>query len=314
MANIQLIGLGMATVDILVRSAGSGLFAHGAALEELALDGGGMACNAMVAAQKLGAAAGFVGIFGGDRLGQLKLKILRESGVDTGRIIQRSMPEDQVVIVHIRTVDGERSFHPVAFDRRQSLDLGELDPAYLTQAEYLLVDGAHEQAALRAAQWVRAAGKKVMLDANATHGPPSAGMRSLVSACDYLICTEGFCQALTGLQDLPAAARAALDSGPGVVVQTSGAKGCDTFTRGGSFHTMAFSVPAVDTTGAGDVFHGAYLVALLNRWELHPAAEFASAAAALKCLKMGRAGYPALAEVIDFMAHSGRPLVIPDGK
>jgi sugar/nucleoside kinase (ribokinase family) len=307
MTILQLVGLGMATVDILARSARSArsadgdLFAPGTGLEELVLDGGGMACNAMVAAKKLGAPAGFVGTFGGDRLGQFKLQVLRESGVDASRIVQRESPDDQVVVVHIHAGDGERSFYPVALDLRQALDPNALDRAYLTQAEYLLVDGAHEEAALRAAQWMHAAGKRVMLDATAAHGPPSPGMRRLVGACHFLVSSAGFCQALTGMDDLPAAARAALDSGPGVVVQTNGASGSDTFTRGETFHTPAFPVQAVDTTGAGDVFHGAYLVALLEGWDLRTSAEFASAAAALKCLKMGRAGYPTRAEVFEKM-------------
>ena len=315
MAILQLVGLGMATVDILVRSAhsarsaGGDLFTPGAALEELVLDGGGMACNAMVAAQKLGATTGFVGAFGGDRLGQLKLQLLRESGVDTSRIEQRDGPDDQVVVVHIHAGNGERSFHPVALDQRQPLDPGRLDPDYLTQAEYLLIDGAHEEAALMAAQWMHAAGKGVMLDATAAHGPPEPGMRRLVNTSDFLICSTGFCQALTGLENLPAAAQAALDSGPRVVVQTHGAEGCYTFTRETAFHTPAFAVRAVDTTGAGDVFHGAYLVALLGGQDIRAAAEFASAAAAIKCLKIGRAGYPTRNEVLAFMRRAGRPLV-----
>ncbi len=298
MANLQLIGLGMATVDILVRSGGSDLFAPGAALESLVLDGGGMACNAMVAAHKLGARTGLVGAFGGDLLGQYKLQLLQESGVDASRVIIRDAPDDQVVVVHIHTADGERSFHPVAFDQRQPLDPRELDQAYLTQAETLLIDAAHEEAAFVAAGWMHAAGKQVMLDATAAHGPPSVGLRRLVSASDFLICSAGFCQVLTGLEDLPAAAQSALDRGPKVVVQTHGADGSDTFTREGAFHTPAFQVQAVDTTGAGDVFHGAYLAALLEGWDLRKAAEFASAAAALKCLKMGRAGYPTRDEVL----------------
>jgi sugar/nucleoside kinase (ribokinase family) len=308
MAAIQLAGLGMATLDILVRSSGSSPFSPGAELEELALDGGGMACNAMVAAQKLGISTGFVGTFGGDRLGQFKLQLLRECGVDTSQIVQRAAPDDQVVVVHIHTGDGERSFHPVAFDRRCPLDPGDLDQAYLTQADYLLIDNAHEDAAFLAAQWMHTAGKLVMLDANVTHGPPSAGLRRLVNTSDLLVCSAGFCQALTRLEDLPAAAQATLDSGPRVVVQTHGASGCDTFTYSSAFHTPAFRVQVVDTTGAGDVFHGAYLAALVYGWDYPAAAEFAAAVAAIKCQKMGRVGYPTLDEALEFMRRAGRPL------
>jgi ribokinase len=72
------------------------------------------------------------------------------------------------------------------------------------------------------------------------------------------------------------------------------------------FATAAFPVPVVDTTGAGDVFHGAYLYGLLRGWDLARTAEFAGATAALKCSGLGgRAGIPRLAEVLSFLAQRG---------
>jgi ribokinase len=68
----------------------------------------------------------------------------------------------------------------------------------------------------------------------------------------------------------------------------------------------AFPVEAVDTTGAGDVFHGGYLFGLLNGWPLRETITFASALAALACTRIGgRAGIPALPEVLTFLAARG---------
>jgi ribokinase len=93
-----------------------------------------------------------------------------------------------------------------------------------------------------------------------------------------------------------------LDEGPETVVVTLGEDGSFTKTRDEAFHSPAFAVPVVDTTGAGDVFHGAYLFGLIRGWDLQTTAVFASAAAALKCIRLGgRAGIPAYEAVIDFL-------------
>jgi sulfofructose kinase len=69
------------------------------------------------------------------------------------------------------------------------------------------------------------------------------------------------------------------------------------------FHQPAFRVRVVDTTGCGDVFHGAFLYGVLRGWDLRRVARFASAVAALKCRKLGgRAGIPRLGEVEEFLA------------
>lgn len=297
MDKLQVIGLGMSTVDILLRARDMSAWHLGMPLDALTIDGGGMACNAMVAAQKLGATAGFIGSFGSDRLGQIKLQILLESGIDSSRIIRREALDDQVVLVHVHHAMGERTFYPLAAAWRKPILPEELDRDYLIQANYLLLDGFHPAAAHQAAQWMRAAGKQVMLDANAHHAHPSNELIRLIRETDYLICSSGFLLALTGKENLAEAAAEALNLGPQVVVQTEGMQGSHTFTREHQFHTPAFAVEVVDTTGAGDVFHGAFLVGLLHGWDLHMIVRFSSAAAALACRKLGRAGFPTLEEV-----------------
>jgi sulfofructose kinase len=85
--------------------------------------------------------------------------------------------------------------------------------------------------------------------------------------------------------------------GPPVVVVTEGERGSWCVSPEGQFHTPAFPVAAVDTTGAGDVFHGAFLFARSRGWDLRPALRLASATAALKCRALGgRAGIPTLEE------------------
>jgi len=91
-----------------------------------------------------------------------------------------------------------------------------------------------------------------------------------------------------------------------VSVVTLGEQGCVCATRDGSFSIPAFDVDVVDTTGAGDVFHGAFSFGLLRGWPLETIARFASAVAAIKCTQLGgRQGIPTLDEAVSFLSAHG---------
>jgi sugar/nucleoside kinase (ribokinase family) len=296
----------MAALDIVLRSQELPAWERGTRLSAVAIGGGGPVATALVAVQRLGVPAGFVGTYGSDRLGQIKRETLVEHGVDVSRALQRPGPENQVVLVNVHEATGERVFSGLSGPGSPPLAVGELDRNYITGAELLHLDGYHAEAALQAARWMRAAGKTVMLDGSSTRGPLSAEMRALVQEANILICGSGFGAALTGLADLWAAGAAILELGPHTVVQTEGKHGSYTVTRRERFHTPAFDVDVVDTTGAGDVFHGAYIVALLRGWDLRTAALFSSAVSAIKCTQLGgRPGIPTLEEALAFLRERG---------
>ncbi len=310
MGTLQLIGLGMATVDILVRSTrsqGSDLFSPGAALEELVLDGGGMACNAMVAAQKLGIATGFVGAFGGDRMGQLKLQLLRDCGVDTSRITPRETPDDQWCRAHPRR--GRRAQFSPGSHRTPP-------PVRPERARPGLPDPGRLLIARRYARGSGFAGGRrgcVPLENRScwTQTPPTVRLRGHAP--------PGRSLRHPGLQRrvLPGPDRAGRTArgGAGSVGERPTDRGPDPgsrrlryFAPETAFHTPAFTVPVIDTTGAGDVFHGAYLAALLEGRSLPGRRNLLRRAAAIKCQRMSRAGYPTRDEVLAFMRQAGRPL------
>ena len=129
---------------------------------------------------------------------------------------------------------------------------------------------------------------------------------TLVEECDILIAGSGFGPALTGLSDLWEVGEAIIEMGPRVVVQTEGKDGAYTVTPDERFHTPSFDVEVLDTTGAGDVFHGAYIVGQLQGWDVRQTAQFATAVSALKLRKLGgRAGIPTFAETLEFLAARG---------
>ena len=147
----------------------------------------------------------------------------------------------------------------------------------------------------------------VMLDIiRASSGRVADRHLAMLPYVDVLISGAGVGKALTGRDDIYSAGRGVLEMGPRIFVETVGLDGCYTVTANEQFHTPAFPVDVIDTTGAGDVFHGAYLIGLQHRWPLKQIAQFSSAVSALKCTRLGgRDGIPTMTEAIDFLNARG---------
>ena len=208
-----------------------------------------------------------------------------------------------MILVYVQAASGERIFIGAPHFSGVAAQVSELDRDYITAAGYLHLDGFHMEAALAAARWMHAAGKRVVLDGSKTGGALGAEMRGAGCPDRYPHLRFGFCACADRRERYYyRAGRAALRCGPAIVVQTEGEAGSYTFAAGEEFHTPAFKVDVVDTTGAGDVFHGAYLVGLLHGWDLRRIATFATAVSALKCAHLGgRAGIPRFDEVVRFI-------------
>ena len=313
MGSPKIVGIGLAALDVVLRMDKMPTWQHAPPLLDFEVRGGGPAGTACVAASKLGAEVGFIGTAGNDKLAELKVASLEEHGVDVSRMVWRNQPEDQIIIVYLDAASGERVFAGVAGRERLGLEPDEIDFEYLLQADFLHRDGRYPRTSLAAARRMHDAGKLVMLDGSSTKGPISDDTAALVCQTDVLICGSGFAPSLTGRESVHEAGRACLEDGPMIVVITEGEKGCYTFTKDEIFHIPAFEVDVADTTGAGDVFHGAYLVALLQGWNPRVSGIFATAAAAIKCSRLGgRVGFPQFEETAEFLRKRG--IQLPGGK
>lgn len=303
---MQIVGIGLSTLDVLIRLGDMPSWEQGGRMREIRLDGGGEVGTAIVTAARLGARVGFVGTAGNDEVADLKMRFLTKENVDVSRVVIRPIPENQIILCFVHKETGERVFCDTGCMFEQQLAVNELDRDYVTSAEFLLIEGFHHEAALQAALWMHEAGKKVMLDAGRADGVVYDSVKDLVRQTDILICSSGFSSALTGIHDIWEAGRAILQMGPTIIVETEGAKGCYTVTSTDRFFTPSYRVAVVDTTGAGDVFHGAYLVGLLHAWDLRTVASFACAVSAIKCTRLGgRFGIPNFEEVLDFLNIQG---------
>jgi sulfofructose kinase len=276
-----------------------------AALRARGAQGGGMVATAMVAVARLGGRAGFIGALGDDPTGDRITAEFIRYGVDVSRMQRQAGKTSHRTTVLVDERTGARSFLS-DFGSVPPVDAAELDMKYVTSAKLLHLSEASE-AALVAARAVRAAGGEVCFDG--THFDPQ--LMELAPLVDYLIVSRFFAAEFlehSGVSgSLLEAARRMRTHGPRVVVVTEGELGSWCASDEGEIHTPAFPVsPIVDTTGAGDVFHGAFLYGRAQGWTLRRCLRLASATAALKCRMLGgRAGIPTLEESQALIDSSG---------
>lgn len=297
---MDVVGLGFTSLDYIGLVPELPSLDIGVPLLDISQQGGGPVAQALVTLARLGASVGFVGRVGDDNPGRLMCVALRDEGVDIHQVqVEIGATSGQCIIL-VDQATGKRS---ICAHRGSVSDISvaSLDLAYLCSGRFLHLDGHSRDAAHVAARAARNAGVEVCLDA----GGPHPGLFDLVRMTDVLIAGERFAEsygdgcAWRGADQL-------LTLGPRLVVVTCGERGCLTVTTQDRFHTPSFTVPVVDTTGAGDVFHGAYLFGLCQGWNYQVIAEFASATAAIKCTRLGgRAGIPTFDRVMEFLAEHG---------
>jgi sulfofructose kinase len=301
----DVIGLGYCSYDILAIVPEMPRFdtAWGMHLAGLVQDGGGPVGTALVTVARLGAKAGYVGMLGDDREGRWLRDLFEQEGVDPSRLRMSAGVGTNICLLLVEQATGRRAILCYPQVEPTALVLDGADRAAIQSAKVLHLDGQFLAAAIQAARWAREAGVKVCFDGN----HPRAGLEALLPLVDWLIVAEPFPKAYTGEARPERAARALLDLGPELMVITEGERGCECWAAGEHFRAAAFEVRAVDTTGAGDAFHGALIYALLQGWDVRRAATFANAVAAINCRTLGgRRGLPTLEEVESFLEANQR--------
>ncbi|MGQ9851960.1 MAG: carbohydrate kinase family protein [Candidatus Oleimicrobiaceae bacterium] len=268
---------------------------------------GGPVPTALATASWWGARCAYICKLGNDADGDFVLRQLARFGVDTSMVVRarRGFTPRAMIWVDQRT--GQRS---VVLNRPPhfGLTLQDVSRRQVLRGRILHVDGRETQVALVATRWARRAGRVVVCDL----GNLRKESELLLQQVDYAVVSSTFVRQLYGECELATATRRLLRLGPRVAVVTMGEQGCWWATGEGLFHQPAFAVEVVDTTGAGDVFHGAFLYGLSRGWELARVVRWASAAAALKCRKLGgQAGIPTLAQVKRLLRQAdGTPLPV----
>lgn len=294
----DVVGVGCATLDMLAIYDGPIQEDQKVFVHQTTRQGGGLVGTGLVAVARLGGKARFLGKLGDDDHARFIIDDFKREGIDTSRI--QVVPGASAIRTMglINPAKGHRTLF-VCLDDAPEVLPSDLKREDVLAGKVVFVDGFIIKAAIQAAEWGREAGRKVLLDAEMT--APENDI--LVDLSTHVVASLQFAHNRVGNHDAKDCARMLFDrlskKDPDKVVGvTSGSQGSYFVSKDGMFHQAAFQPPVmVDTTGCGDVFHGAFALGLAREMPLQKIAEFAAAVAALKCRKLGgRAGIPNLAE------------------
>jgi sugar/nucleoside kinase (ribokinase family) len=259
---------------------------------------GGLTATALVAAQRLGAQCAYAGMLGNNDGSRFVMENMQREGIDVSHVVKRddAGPIRSVIIVGLdhatRNIFPE---HPAVTGAADD----QPDASVIRASKVVFVDHLGIAGMIRAAKIARDAGIPVVSDVERD----LPGFAELLALVDHVVTSEDFALRLTQSTQPEEAARKLWTPARRVVAVTCGEAGCF-FTEDGATvqHQPAFKVDAIDTTGCGDVFHGAYAAALAKGMPATERIRFASAAAALKATQRGgQAGAPTLAQVQTFL-------------
>lgn len=263
--------------------------------------GGGAVGTAMVAAARQGIEAGMIANLGDDEVGRLIRRGFEEEEVDLSSVVTVPGGRSSVSYVMVDTAKGTRTKFPYR-DELPPIEWNATQREALRTAEILHLDGTHYENALTAARLAKEYGTLISLD-GCSMQKDNAKNRALAAMADILIMNARYPYRVAETDDLESALHYFGSLGPAVVISTGGSEGCTALLHGKIVHFPSFSVKAVDTTGAGDVFHGAFLSQYLSGASVEVCIRYASATSALKCMEMGgRSGIPTREKVLSFLA------------
>lgn len=293
----DVIGLGLCTVDMLFVVDERPSFDTTMRASQYLRQGGGPTPTALVALARLGAKTSYAGKVGDDPDGDFIRAELEAAGVDTTPTVVVPGALSRVCMVLVEKATGERGFTT----RPETCpDLGpdEIDRETITAARILHLDDA-DPGCMQAARWAREAGSTVVYDGTWLHDD----LDEFLPLVDFPIVSEPLVRRWMSNATPEEVVNRLSDYGAKIAVYTLGKRGAIARWRNGTFTYPPFPIEVVDTTGAGDAFHGAFIYGLLQHWPVDDVLCFASAVAALNCRQLGgRSGLPNLSTVEAFIS------------
>jgi sugar/nucleoside kinase (ribokinase family) len=251
-------------------------------LEQVSWQGGGNGSTAMVAAARLGAKVGMVGIVGDDQYGKFCINDFKRHGIDVSHVVVDKGSTTNFCICLAETSIKMRTFI-ISEGSCMKMNPDELDKEYIASSKYLHV-ARLTPAAIQAARLAKESGVKVAIDA----GNYDPEIEKNIKLFNVFIASEFYYEGLFDNKNYKENCAKLQSKGPEIVVVTLGSKGCVGMQNGKYFEVPTFDeVKVVDTTGAGDVFHGAFIYGLLQGWNAEKTAKFSNAVSSIKCTRLG---------------------------
>lgn len=309
----DVIALGEALVEIMRPGIGQPLHRPGTFLGPYPSGAPAIFADAVA---RLGISCGFIGCVGADPFGDCLVDRLRTDSVDVTYLSRVPDAATGVAFVAYRE-DGSRQFiFHIAGAAAGRLGPEQIDAGYIQSGRWLHITGSSlsvnepmRQACYRAVEIAAQAGLTISFDPNLRAELMGAeGVRRLVEPvlvhATVVLPSGEEARLLTGIDDDVQACRALLARGARIVALKHGAAGSVLFTDGRQVHVPGFQVTEVDPTGAGDCYAAGLATALLQGWDLEPAARFANAVGALAVTQQGpMEGAPFREEVERLLSH-----------
>ncbi|HUY13007.1 MAG TPA: PfkB family carbohydrate kinase [Terriglobia bacterium] len=288
MANSQIdvVGLGLNATDTVILVRDFPALGGKERLVSQSRQAGGQIATALVTCRRLGLRCRYIGKVGDDDAGQFQLRTLEEEGLDIQHVkVSKSTP-NQLAYIVVDQATGERT---VFWDRdpRLAVKPSEITRESLSGSRALHLDGCDVDACLTAARWARDMGIPVAADLDTVYRE----VEKLFPFIDYLIASANFLPSATGEADpFRVLEYMAKEYKMRMAGMTLGRDGALVYHDARFVYSPGFVVETVDTTGAGDVFHGAFLYGLLQAWPMGRILDFSNAMAGLNCTELGARG------------------------
>lgn len=273
-------------------------------ITKIEYQGGGAVATALVAASILGSRVAYIGNTGLDYVSKEIKSLLEKDGVNTDALKEREDSNGLESFVMINSQNGTRTKFPQR-DTNPPIDWTEDLNEMVLESKILHLDGTNYINAVEALKRARKGKTVVSLDGCSMQSDNEKNIE-LASSVDILIMNKKYPLRVSGKSSYEEALREMSGWGPKSVMCTLGEDGVMAVISGRIRHFPAIPAPfVVDTTGCGDVFHGAYLTAYLRGMDEEESIMFASAAASLKCTeKGGRKGVRTREEVLEYMKNN----------
>jgi sulfofructose kinase len=302
-ASFDVVGIGLNATDTLILLPKFPAYAGKVPFSEELLSPGGQVASAMVSCARLGMRVKYIGTVGDDERGRVQMESLRGSGIDLADVQVRAGCPNQTAYILIDQATGERT---VLWRREECLRLeaSEITTEMITCGRLLHIDGHDTPAVAKAAAIAKGHNIPVTVDVDTIYH----GFDRVLPNVDYLIASSEFPVQWTNEPDpFKALELIQAEYGMRVAAMTLGAHGALARVDGRFVYSPAFVVNCVDTTGAGDVFHGAFCYAVLEGLPMREALDLSNAMAALNCTAIGaRGGIKTLDDAKALMARGER--------
>ncbi|MBE7087646.1 MAG: hypothetical protein E7369_05060 [Clostridiales bacterium] len=278
----KVIGLGACVYDTLISCPNYPKEDIKLKADSVCISGGGPVGNSLVIMSKCGVDVGVIGLFADDNAGKYLLDDFNKYNVST---------KNSVVVKNTNSftsyilLSQDTNTRTCVFDRGTVPDDCSLvDYSPLKDADVLHLDGNYLNCAIKACQIAKANNVKTSLDAGGLY----KDIDKLLPYIDILIPSAEFAMGITKTTDIVSAMQLLKYTyNPEILVVTDGKNG-GYYMKGDDFiHYDSFKVNALDTNGAGDTFHGAFLTAYLDGKSVEDCCKFASATSAYKCKHKG---------------------------